>query len=180
MKSQLLLNKYTLGLANALKTESEYETIRGELLDFARLCRDHRELKEILESPILAARKKSEIVGSILAAESFQPKTARFILLLMEHNRLELLDEILDCLPVLWNEKRGVRTFEVSSVVPLTGAQEARLKGELERLEKTQVRLIYKIDPDIIGGLALKKGNLVYDISLKGHLLDLKEKLSEG
>ncbi len=180
MKSQLLLNKYTLGLANALKTESEYENIRRELVNFARLCRDHRKLKEILESPILAARKKSEIVGSILAAESFQPKTSRFILLLMEHNRLELLDGVLDNLPILWNEKRGVRTFEVSSVVPLTEAQKEKLQMELERLEKAPVRLTYKTDPEIIGGLALKKGNLVYDISLKGHLLDLKEKITEG
>lgn len=180
MKSQLLLNKYTLGLANALKTESEYETSLSELTEFVRLCRENRELREILESPVLTQRKKSQIVGSILGVEVFQEKTSRFVLLLMEHNRLELLDAILDLLPVLWNEKKGVRTFEVSSVVPLSEVQKAGLERELERLEKTPVRLTYRIDAEIIGGLYLKRGNLVYDVSLKGHLLDLKERISEG
>ncbi len=180
MKSQLLLNKYTLGLAGALKSEPEYLAVVAELHEFDRLSRENAELRDVLESPVLPDRKKSEIVGSLLAATTFMPKSSRFILLLMEHGRLELLGGILDYLPIVWNEKRGIRTFEVSSVVPLTQSQKTRLEKELERLERTPVRVSYKIDRGLIGGLALKKGNLVYDASLKGSLLDLKEKISEG
>jgi len=83
-------------------------------------------------------------------------------------------------LPVVWNEKQGVLTFEVSSVVPLTAAQKEKLQRELELLEKSSVRLNFKIDPELIGGLYLRRANTAYDDSLRGHLTKLKEKISEG
>jgi len=47
-------------------------------------------------------------------------------------------------------------------------------------LEKNPVSLNYKINPTLIGGLSTRKGNFVYDISIQGNLLRLKEIISEG
>jgi len=51
---------------------------------------------------------------------------------------------------------------------------------KLERLEKKPVVLKYRIDPELVGGLMIKRKNIVYDISIKGSLLKLKEKIIEG
>ncbi|HEX2694263.1 MAG TPA: F0F1 ATP synthase subunit delta, partial [Acidobacteriota bacterium] len=67
-----------------------------------------------------------------------------------------------------------------SSAVPLTDDQKVRLTATLESLERKPVSLGYRIDPGIIGGLALRKGNVVYDVSVEGDLLRLKEKITEG
>ncbi len=180
MKDHLLINKYAHGLVNAIKDQEEYAVVEGEILDFIRLLQDHQNLREVLESPLLSSNKKTQIVKEVLTEKSFGEKTSIFILLLMEHNRLQFLKGLPDLLPVLWNEKRGIFTFEVSSVVPLTETQKKSLEKELERLEKNPVRLTYRLDPLLVGGLSLKKGNRVYDISLRGHLLKLKENISEG
>ena len=180
MKDHILINRYTKGLVNAIEDQEEYTVIERELSDFANLLRNHQSLKDVLESPLLSSNKKVQIVKEVLAVSVFSEKTSRFILLLLEHNRLHFLKELVDGLPVLWNEKRGIFTFEVSSVIPLKMNQKKRLEKELERLEKNPVRLTYTIDPLLVGGLLLKKGNFVYDISLKGHLLKLKENISEG
>lgn len=180
MKDHILVNRYAKGLVNAIQDQEEYAMIERELLEFAGLLRDHQSLKDVLESPLLSSNKKVQIVKGVLTVQAFGAKTSRFILLLLDHNRLHLFNELLDGLPVLWNEKRGIYTFEVSSVIPLKETQKRRLEKELERLEKNPVRLTYAIDPLLIGGLRVKKGNFVYDISLKGHLLKLKEKISEG
>jgi F-type H+-transporting ATPase subunit delta len=82
--------------------------------------------------------------------------------------------------PEAWNERQGIATLEVASVVPLTDGQKARLEAALERLEGRPVSLDYRIDPEIIGGLALRKGNVVYDVSVEGDLSRLKEIIIEG
>jgi F-type H+-transporting ATPase subunit delta len=73
-----------------------------------------------------------------------------------------------------------VRTFEVSSAVSVTPQQQARLRAELERLEGGPVFLEYRIDPGLVGGLSLRKGNIILDVSVQGRLAKLKEKMIEG
>lgn len=180
MKSQLLARKYAQGLADALKNDEEYCLVQSELAGFSGLMERHEDLRRIVSSPLLNIRKRSQIVKEILAKQELDEKTTRFITLLMEHTRLPLLDEILKMLPELWNEKKGILTYEVSSVVPLSDIQRSRLRGELEKIEKRPVSLSYRLDPELIGGLSLRKGHIVYDISLKGSLLKLKEIIQEG
>jgi len=180
MKTQILIKRYTQGLVEALKGEKEFLTLSRELSDFAELISSHKQLLEILSRPFLVSDKKIQIIKDILAKKKLSQKTSRFILVLAENNRLELLTDILELLPSLWNEKKGIFTYEVSSAVPLKEIQKEKLQKKLESLERGPVYLKYSIDPELIGGLSVRKGNIVYDISLRGRLSRLKEKVIEG
>ncbi len=180
MKTQILIRRYTQGLVEALKDEKEFLTLSRELSDFAELLLSHKQLLEALSYPFFSQDKKIQIIKDILAKKKFSQKMSRFILLLAENNRLELLPEILELLPSWWNEKKGIFTYEVFSAVPLKEAQKKELEKKLESLEKGPVFLRYSIDPELIGGLYIKKGNLVYDISLRGSLSKMKEEIIEG
>jgi len=179
MRSHILIRRYTEGLAGALKNEAEYEAVCRDLADFGRLLQDHGQLRDVLFRPFLKTAKKAQIVQDLLARKSYREKTARFLLLLLQHGRLECLPRIAEDLPVRWREQQGILTFEVRSVVPLKDGQKRKLEKQLEQLEKSAVHLTYKIDPDIVGGLYVKKGNMAYDVSLKGQLTRLKEKTRE-
>ena len=179
MKNQILVKRYTLGLVNSIKSEKEFRALYEELTAFSKLTITHEELREILSNPFLPKSKKKEIIEELLARKPFGDKASRFVLLLLENNRFELLPDILDLLPELWNEERGILTYEVASVVPLKEDQKKKIQEKLELLEKKPVVLKYRIDPDLIGGLWIKKGNIVYDTSIRGHLLKLKERICE-
>jgi F-type H+-transporting ATPase subunit delta len=179
MKSQALIRRYSEGLAGALKNEAEYEAVRRDIADFCRLLQSHGQLREVLFRPILKTSKKTQIVEDILAKKSYQEKTVRLFLLLLQHRHLDILPLIIEDLPVRWREKQGILTFEVRSVVPLKDSQKRKLQTQIEQLEKSAVHLTYQIDPAIVGGLYIKKGNVAYDVSLKGQLTRLKEKISE-
>jgi len=176
----LLVKKYTLGLVGALEDEAEFRRVHGEIEGFVDLMRSREELRGVLANPFLRAKKKAGIVRNIVGQLGYLDKTSRFLSLVVEHGRLEFLPDILVAAPTAWNERQGVLTFEVSSVVVLTNPQKDRLKAELERLEKKPVSLVFQADPAIIGGLSLRKGNIVYDVSVEGDLLKLKEKIQEG
>jgi len=180
MKTQILIKRYTQGLVEALEGEKEFSTLSRELSDFAELLFSHKQLGEALSSPFLASDKKIQIIKDILAKKKLSKKTSRFILVLAENSRLELLPGILELLPLLWNEKKGIFTYEVLSVVPLKEIQKKELEKKLESLEKGPVFLKYRIEPELIGGLSIRKGNVVYDISLRGSLSKMKEEIIEG
>jgi F-type H+-transporting ATPase subunit delta len=180
MKNRVLIKRYSQGLINAIGDKGEFTAVFKELREFLDLLMSREKLKEILQNPFLPVTKKKEITDELLRTLSYKPKTSRFIGLCVENDRLDFFPEILEFLPELWNEEQGVSTFEVSSVVPLTETQKEKLKEKLELLEKKPVFLKYRNDPSLIGGLSIKRGNIVYDVSVKGNLDRLKENIIEG
>lgn len=150
-----------------------------ELSEFDRFLSSRAKILEALQSPFLPAAKKKEMAAEILEQTSIGEKIKRFLILLVENSRLSLLPEILAYMPVLWNEEQGISTFEVSSVIPLSVDQKKRLQEKLARLEKRPVALSFMTDPSLIGGLSIRKGNIVYDASIQGDLERLKQNITE-
>jgi F-type H+-transporting ATPase subunit delta len=179
MKSRVLVRRYVEGLAGALKDEAGFELVHREIAGFAAELESHPLLGAVLLRPFLATSKKAAIIRNILEAQGASPKTRRFLLLLAGHRRLDILAAVVKALPVLWKERRGVRTLEVVSVVPLAESQRTRLEAELRRVEGTGVSCDYRLDPNLVGGLLVRCGNFVYDVSLKGQLERLKSVIQE-
>lgn len=180
MRKQILVHRYGRGLINALVDEAEFRTVLQELKDMAVLFFSKGELRTFLKSPFIVKAKKATAVKDILVRTALNPKSTRFILLLLEHGRLDILPEVIETLPALWNERQGILTCRVASVMPLTEPQKARLQERLEGLEGQPVSLVFVIDPELIGGLTVTKGHVVYDISLRGQVEKLREIIIEG
>jgi ATP synthase F1 delta subunit len=149
MKNRVLIKRYSQGLINAIGDEDEFTVIHKELLNFLDLLESRERLKEVLQSPFLPLTKKKDLTDELLKTLSYGQKTTRFIGLCVENDRLEFFRDILEFLPELWNQEKGVATFEVSSVVPLNEAQKEKLIEKLELLEKKSVFLKYKSDPSL-------------------------------
>lgn len=180
MKDLSLVRKYADGLVQAVKDEREFASIGAEVRAFLDLFVSRDDLRQSLVSPFVNARKKGVILEEVLAGSGTGPKASRFLSLLLQHKRLELLPAIVGILAEAWSEKHGVVTYEVTSAGPLTAGQMDRLAKTLEASEKKPVRLVTRIDPGVVGGLALRKGHIVYDASVEGRLAALKELLGQG
>ncbi len=180
MKATILVKRYAQGFVAAITTEEEFERIFTELKEISRIFEGHPDLKIVIGSPLLPESKKKQVINSIIDAFQLADKTRRFLLLLNEHQRMGLLPEIVRYLPYAWREKRGVLVFEVRSAVPLKKEEAEELRQKLASLEGAPVHLDLVVDPEVLAGLRLKKGNIVYDASVKGQLLKMREILSEG
>jgi len=180
MKRQILVKRYAQGLINTIKKSKEFDLLYRNLEAFERILANHTKLRTLLKSSFISQTKKKDVTVEVLKNLSLEEKTCRFLILLVENNRLILLPEILKLLPLLWNEKQGISSIEVSSVVPLSDSQKKKLQDKLEKLEKRPVSLEYKINPGLIGGLSIRKKNIIYDVSIKGSLDRLEEFIKEG
>ena len=179
MKNQVLVKRYCQGLLGSVRGEQEFNSLLPELTAFSELLTRDK-LSALLLSPFVSGTRRQKIAQKILSAMSLHPKSVRFLLLLLENERFELLPDIIASLPDMWNEASGISSIEVLSVVPLSETQKQILQQKLEKIEQRPVALKFQEDPSLIGGLALRKGNIVYDVSVKGSLESLREKIIEG
>lgn len=179
MKNLALVKKYAQALAQAVADEKEFASVGAEVRAFLALFAVREDLRRALTSPFVNARKREEILGEVLERLGTGPKTSRFLKLVQHHKRMGLLPEIAEDLPAAWSERLGVVTYEVTAAVALTDAQKDRLALSLAASEKAPVRLVVRTDPAVLGGLAVRKGHIVYDASVEGRLAALRERLGQ-
>jgi F-type H+-transporting ATPase subunit delta len=179
MKNPALIRKYAQAFAQAVADEKEFAAVGAEVRAFLEVFLSHAELQRAVISPFINARKRQALLATVLGRLGTGPKASRFLTLLQRHKRMELLPEIVAALPEAWCERLGVVTYEVTSAVPLTEEQKARLARGLEAAEKRAVHLVPRTDPAVLGGLAVRKGHIVYDASVEGELAALRERLGQ-
>lgn len=180
MKTQTLVKRYANGMVGSIQDDKEFERIFEHLESFFNMMNSSQELSDVLLKPFIPKSKTEEVAEKLLNKAKADPKVIRFVLLLIDNERLHKLGDILKVLPEAWNEKKGLVTLEISTVVPLNKNQKNRLKKKLEKKEKKPVWLKYEIDPEIIGGLSIRKENTYFDVSVRGDLMKLREKIKQG
>lgn len=179
MNRRLIIRRYARGLARAVDREAELEVCLAQLGLLADLIQTNPTLNYALTSAFIPVRQKKQMVEEILKGQNFDSRAAGLVRLLVEKEKMALLPEILNELPGVWAEEKGIEVFEIDSAVDLTEEEKSELRRTLEEKWKRPVRLNFRLNPDLIGGLVLKKGNVYYDVSVRGGLLKLKEIVSQ-
>lgn len=65
----------------------------------------------------------------------------------------------------------------VTTAVPMTDEQQNEISGFLERTAKRQIRMVYRVDPSVLGGVQVLTGDTLMDATLKGRLDRLRHHL---
>lgn len=177
MRTQIVSKRYALGVVKAISSDKEFKKINQDIVDFLDLIEKNKDFREFIFSPFYSSPQKRDILFRMLEKSAYSEKSKRFLLLLVEKNRLLLLKEIKELIESLWNEQKNIHTFEVTSVYPLTEEQKRNLFKKLEKIVKGKVIIKFKKDSSLIGGLIIRKGDILYDGSIKGNLLKLKDKI---
>ncbi len=100
-----------------------------------------------------------------------------FLRLLAENQRLMVLAEIAELFLKLQAEHERTVRVEVTSVVELKQEQQAALLQALEQKLNKKINLHFHLDPQILGGISIRAGDKVIDLTLLGQLQQLNAKL---
>lgn len=135
-----------------------------------------KELCSLIESPIYPSAQKLAVLKEILngkVSEDF----LRFLNLMEQKNRLEVLFAVLREFIVLHNDTSGSVCLSVHSAFELTGEQKDKLTALLaQKLNKT-VTLDTTVDTALIGGFVVYANDTVIDASVKNRLEKAKKSL---
>ena len=155
----------------------KFEALGTELGDLAALWNESDELRQALENPVFRPEQKRAVLESILPRIAPTPEVQRFVLLLLDRRRIMLLPAIARAYRDLTDAELGQVRAEVTSAQELAPATLDRVRRSLEQRTGKKVIVNAKVDPELIGGLVARVGDLLLDGSVRTQLEDLRTRL---
>lgn len=151
----------------------------ARLLAAADALRAFPPLWEALTSPAVLPDAKRRILARLSAA-SDPPELESFFELLARRGRTALLPDILREFHALDLRAKNTAECVMTCVREPDAGRQAQIRAVLCRLHhKSDVRLIIRTDPGLLGGFILNIEGVTYDRSIRGELLALSRHLEE-
>ena len=156
---------------------AKLDTARAQrqLRDFAETLAGSGELRELLENPSIEMEKKLKVVDAIAVRIGMFSQVRNFIAVILEHHRLDELEEILAEYRELADEHAGAVEARVTSFRKLNDADRAQLEAQIAKLAGARVRASYAEDASLLGGAVVEIGSTIYDGSVRAQLRQLKQ-----
>ncbi len=146
---------------------SDVETLKSALEEDPKIV-------GMLANPLWKTDAKKAAVSEIGSRLGLSGVTVNALLTAADNNRLNLLPEILDRCKALFYAADNIAEVSVTSAAVLKKDQDERLKRGLEKWLQKKVVIKYTIKPEILGGLLVECGSIMFDDSLKGKLEKLE------
>ena len=148
-----------------------------QMNDFAATLAGSRELREILENPSIPTDQKLAVVDGIASKLGLMREVRNFIAVIMDHQRLNELAEIIAAYDQVADAGQGLAEAEITTAFDLNEDDRVALEAQVAKLAGGKVRVAYKQDKSLLGGAVVKIGSTVYDGSVRGSLEQLKQTL---
>jgi F-type H+-transporting ATPase subunit delta len=171
-----LARRYARAIFDVGVEKETFEKIGDEIDELARAYDGSRDLVEALTNPIFPRAQRRAVLEAVLDRANVTSTVRHFVLLLLEAERVPYLPAIARELRALVDQKAGRVHAEVTSAVELDGGHVKTIQSALERLSGKAVVLETKQDPELIGGVVAKMGDIVYDGSVRTQLERMRER----
>jgi len=171
---------YSRALFEVATDTDELEAIHDQLNEFVDALddEDNRELRLFFYSPYFSSEEKKDGVDKIVSDAN--EHLLNFLKLLAERHRMPALPRIRRQFEDLWREEMQLLPVNVTSAVEL---DEKLVKGIGDRIEQEtgrKVDLSSRVDPEVIGGLVLRVGNMVMDASVRSRLEQIRKQVTKA
>lgn len=169
---------YGGALFDVAKETGKLDSIHEQLGEFADAVAESRDLQVFLFSPYFSSSEKRDGIGK--AVRGAEPELLNFLELLAEKHRMPAIFRIRDRFEHLWAEENKRLEVKLTSAVELDRDVVERVGKEIERQTDRKIELESEVDPEVLGGLVLRVGNMVLDASIRTKLDKLRKEVAKA
>jgi len=169
---------YSRSLFEVAKEQDALDEIHDDLDTFADELAENRDLQVFFFSPYFSSQEKKDGIGKVI--EGGNEYFVRFLQLLAERHRLPALFRIRREFDSLYAEENKLLPVTITSAVELDDSTAKDIGKRIEEHTGRKVQLEKKVDPDVIGGLVMRVGNMVMDASVRSRLERLRKQVAKA
>ena len=137
------------------------------------------EVRALIAEPSLTPPAKAhQLIGVV--RDNIDDRCRRFVQVLADNQRLDLLPEISAQYEALKAEAEQTLDVEITTAVQLTERQFDTYTEALRRRFEQDVNINVEVDPGLVGGAVIRAGDTVIDGSVRGRLTRLVESLQRS
>ena len=173
-------NSYAAALYELSKENSELEKLEVEAQSLHKLLKDSSDFREIISSPTVPKEEKKNVMIALSKQNNFSKTLKNFLGLIAVKNRLFFLDKIIDSFLNLASSNRGELKAKVISSKELSNEDKKNIENELSHNFKSQLKINYEYNPNLIAGLIIQVGSVMIDTSIKTRLKKLEKYMLEA
>ncbi|HWC85081.1 MAG TPA: ATP synthase F1 subunit delta [Solirubrobacteraceae bacterium] len=169
---------YARALFEVAKEHDRLDEIRDELDQFVAALNDHRQMAVFFFSPYFSTDEKKNALER--AVEDADPFLMNFLEALVERNRMPVIFRIRAEYEQLWDEEKKLLPVQITSAIPLDEKTVQSIGDRISEQTGQKVELSSSVDPDLIGGLVLRVGNVILDASIRSRLNQLRRTVAQA
>ncbi len=180
MIDMTVARRYAKALLTMGKEDGKYQEYGEGLSGFAHLLEREPELRDALLNPIHSREDRRKLLLRMIDLLQLPLLVSNLLQLLLDKHRLNVVDGVAQAYQEMVDEVENVSRARVKAAIVLDDATQDRLRQVLSKLTGSTVVMEVEEDPNIIGGIVAKVGDLVLDGSVRSQINSLRESLIKG
>ncbi|MEN9225792.1 MAG: ATP synthase F1 subunit delta [Thermostichus sp. HHBFW_bins_43] len=176
--AQQVVDPYAEALISLGSGQGLLDTFAADIRFVAAALQATPELGRFLANPVIKAEAKKNLLQQVFA-DQIHPLLLNALKLLTDRRRIMFLGSVCRRFLELQRKLQNIALAEVTTAVPLTEAQQQSIRERvMDFTQASSVELQTTQDPALIGGVIIKVGSQVIDLSLRGQLRRLTLQLT--
>jgi len=173
-------NRYSLALFELAEENSLLSQIEGQSLSLLNLIDKSNDFSNLIKDPTIKQEDLSIVINKIAENNKFEILFKNFLNFLIQKRRFFFLERILKSFIDICSIKRGELKAELKSAKELSNDEVIKITEELTKNFSSKIKLNYKHDESLIGGLVVQVGSTMVDTSIKNKLQQIENRMIEA
>ena len=172
-------NSYSQALFELASEENSTIDIENQVFSILELINKSSDFNELIKDPTNKIDDQLKVIETISNQFKFSELLKKFLSFVVSKRRFFYIEKILKDFVSICSNSRGEIQAELFAAKSLNENEINKIKNELASNFGSNIKLNYKNDPSLIGGLIIKVGSTMIDTSIKNKLLQIEKKMIE-
>ena len=172
--------RYSLALYELASENNVLLQVEDQSLSLLNLISSSEDFLNLIKDPTNSQEDLLKVIENISNNNKFEGLLKNFLSFLINKRRFFYVEQILKSFIDTCSQKRGELKAELKSAKELSSDQISKITDELTKNFSSKIKLNYKHDESLIGGLVVQVGSTMVDTSIKNKLQQIENRMIEA
>ena len=172
--------RYSLALFELSEENNLLSQIEDQSSSVLNLINQSEDFSSLIKDPTTNQEDLSKVINKIAEDNKFENLFKNFLNFLIQKRRFFFIERILKSFIEICSRKRGELKAELKSAKELSSNEITKITEELTKNFSSKIKLNYKHDESLIGGLVVQVGSTMVDTSIKNKLQQIENRMIEA
>ena len=172
--------RYSLALFELSEENNLLSQIEDQSSSILNLIDKSEDFSNLIKDPTTSQEDLLKVINTISENNKFESLFKNFLSFLIQKRRFFFIERILKSFIEICSRKRGELKAELKSAKELSNEEIKKITEELTKNFSSKIKLNYKHDKSLIGGLVVQVGSTMVDTSIKNKLQQIENRMIEA
>jgi F-type H+-transporting ATPase subunit delta len=172
--------RYSLALFELSEENNILSKIEDQSSSVLNLINHSQDFLNLIKDPTGSQKDLLIVINKISEIYKFENLFKNFLSFLIKKRRFFFIERILKSFIDICSRKRGELNAELKSAKELSSEEISKITDELTKNFSSKIKLNYKLDESLIGGLVVQVGSTMVDTSIKNKLQQIENRMIEA